>query len=158
LRLTEAGVDHAVCRTPRSRLARNLGGAYQTLLDTLLLHNLRHNHLFYQSMTTARTRIAAEQPQKVSEARLFGVPVGDFGWFSSLLIGFALGFAAFFAATFLGIFFILFYNTLGHHTGSSAIDYAYSYRRIGLPTGVLVAVAALGYLATLWVKRKLRRA
>lgn len=109
-------------------------------------------------MTTVRTRIPAEQPKKTSDGVLFGIPVGDFGWFSSLLIGFALGFAAFFAATFLGIFFILFYNTLGHHTGPAAIDYAYSYRRFGFPAGVLVALFALGYLATLWVKRKLRRA
>jgi hypothetical protein len=108
-------------------------------------------------MTTVRTRLAAEPPQKVSQGVLFGVPVGDFGWFSSLLIGLALGMAAFFTATFVGIFFILFYNTLGHHAGPSALDYANSYRRIGLPAGALVAVVALAYLGTLWVKRKLRR-
>ena len=32
---------------------------------------------------------------------LFGAPVGDLGWFASLLMGTATGFAAFFAATFL---------------------------------------------------------
>jgi hypothetical protein len=84
---------------------------------------------------------------------LFGVPIGDLGWFASLLMGTATGFAAFFAATFVGIVSILIYNTTTHH----AIDFSYSYLRVGLPVGVLVLVIALGYLATLWVRRISRR-
>ena len=85
---------------------------------------------------------------------LFGVPVGDLGWFATLLMSLATGFAAFFAATFVAIMAILVYNTAGHHT----LDFALSYRRIGFPIGVLIAVLAIGYLGSLWVRRQLRRA
>jgi len=84
---------------------------------------------------------------------LFGVPVGDLGWFASLLMGTATGFAAFFAATFLGIFGILIYNTAAHGN----VDFSYSYLRVGLPVGLVVLVVALGYLGTLWVRRITRR-
>jgi hypothetical protein len=80
---------------------------------------------------------------------LFGVPIGDLGWFASLLMGTATGFAAFFAATFLGIVGILFYNTITKNN----VDFSYSYARIGLPVGLLVLVVALGYLGTLWTRR-----
>ena len=83
---------------------------------------------------------------------LFGIPLGDLGWFASLLMSFALGFAAFFAATFFAIFGVLIYNTATHH----AVDFALTYKRIGLPAGLLMLVVALGYLGTLWVRRQLR--
>ena len=84
---------------------------------------------------------------------LFGIPLGDLGWFTSLLMSFALGFAAFFAATFFAIFGVLIYNAATHR----AVDFALTYKRVGLPVGLLVLVAALGYLGTLWVRRQLRR-
>jgi len=84
---------------------------------------------------------------------LFGVPVGDLGWFASLLMGTATGFAAFFAATFAGIVSILIYNSSTHRN----VDYSYSYLRVGLPVGVLALVIALSYLGTLWVRRMARR-
>jgi len=84
---------------------------------------------------------------------LFGVPLGDLGWFTTLLMSFAVGFAGFFAATFCAIFGILIYNTATHH----AVDFALSYTRVGLPVGLLVLVVALGYLGSLWVRRQLRR-
>jgi hypothetical protein len=79
--------------------------------------------------------------------------VGGLGWFASLLIGTAAGFAAFFAATFCGIFGILIYNSTTHH----AVDFAVSYRLIGLPVGLVVLVLALGYQGTLWVRGLGRR-
>lgn len=88
-----------------------------------------------------------------SSAYLFGVPVGDFGWFASLLIGLASGFMAFFAATFCAIVFILIHNAAAH----GQIDFALSYRRVGFPIGIIVMAVALTYLATLWFKRILRR-
>ena len=84
---------------------------------------------------------------------LFGAPLGDLGWFASLLMGAASGMAAFFFATFLGIMCILFYNAAGHHA-----DYTWSYRRIGLPVGATVMVISLGYLGMLWGRRVSRRA
>jgi hypothetical protein len=85
---------------------------------------------------------------------LFGVPIGDLGWFASLLMGTATGFAAFFFGTFLGIVSILIYNTATHH----AVDFSLSYRRVGFPLGVLTLVVAYIYLATLWTRRILRKA
>ena len=51
------------------------------------------------------------------------------------------------------IVFILIYNGTTDH----AIDFAVSYRYVGLPVGLLVLVLALSYLGTLWFKRILRR-
>ena len=85
---------------------------------------------------------------------LFGVPLGDLGWFTTLLMSVALGMVAFFAVTFFAIIGVLFYNTATHH----AVDFALTYRRAGLPAGVLVLALALGYLGTLWIRRQLRRA
>jgi hypothetical protein len=91
-------------------------------------------------------------PRTSGSGYLFGVPLGDLGWFASLLMSFALGFAAFFAATFFAIFGVLIYNTTTHR----AVDFALTNKRVGLPVGLLVLVMALGYLGTLWVRRQLR--
>jgi hypothetical protein len=85
---------------------------------------------------------------------VFGVPVGDLGWFTSLLMGVASGFAAFFTATFCGIVGILIYNSSTHGT----VDYALSYKAVGLPVGLLVMVIALSFLGTMWVRRMARKA
>jgi hypothetical protein len=86
-------------------------------------------------------------------ATLFGAPVGELGWFASLLMGTAVGFAAFFLATFVGIVGILIYNTATH----SKVDYALSYLRGGLIVGSLTLIAAWAYLGQLWVKRIARK-
>src|ERR1700734_4027586 len=104
-------------------------------------------------MTQASQSGSSATPRAIGGGYLFGVPVGGLGWFSSLLIGTATGFAAFFAATFCGIFAILLYNSLTHR----AVDYAASYRFIGLPVGVVALILALGYLGIQWVKRIGRR-
>ena len=88
-------------------------------------------------------------PGQNESGRLFGIPLGRLGLFSSLLIGAATAFAAFFAATFLGIVGIMVYNTSTHHT----VDYALSYERGGLVVGILTLVVAWGFLGTQWVKR-----
>ena len=92
-------------------------------------------------------------PKTLGNGYLFGAPMGDLGWVASLLMGAATGFAAFFASTFLAIFGILIYNSVMHR----AVDFALSYRRVGLPVGVTVTAVALGYLGMLWIKRQLRR-
>src|ERR1700751_2307892 len=92
-------------------------------------------------------------PRTFGSGYLFGVPLGGLGWFASLLMSFAVAFAAFFAATFFAIFGVLIYNTATHH----AVDFALTYKRVGLPVGLVVLVMALGYLGTLWVRRQLRR-
>lgn len=87
-----------------------------------------------------------------SSGRLFGIRLGDFGLFASLLLSFALAFASFFAATFVSIFAILIYNTAGHH----AVDLADAYKLIALPLGLLVLALSLAVLGFFWVRRKVR--
>jgi hypothetical protein len=104
-------------------------------------------------MAHASQNGSSASPRTFGAGYLFGVPLGDLGWFTSLLMSFALGFAAFFAATFCAIVGILFYNTATHH----AVDFSLTYSRVGLPVGVLVLLVALLYLGTLWIRRQLRR-
>lgn len=107
-------------------------------------------------MTTKTQRIERKPENTglpVSSATLFGVPIGELGWFTSLLMGTATGFAAFFGATFLAIVGVLVYNTAFHKN----VDYADTYKLFGFPIGVLVLVVALGYLGTLWVRRMVRK-
>jgi ABC-type dipeptide/oligopeptide/nickel transport system permease subunit len=94
-----------------------------------------------------------DTPRTLGQGYLFGVPMKDLGWFASLLMGLTTGFMGFFAATFFAIVSIMVYNSSGHH----AIDYSYSYTRVGLPVGIFCAVVALGYLGTMWAKRQVRQ-
>jgi len=96
---------------------------------------------------------APSTPRTFAAGYVFGVPLGDLGWFASLLMAVASGFMAFFASTFCAIVFILIYNSASR----SAIDFAFSYRRVGLPIGLVVMVLALVTLGTLWLRRILRR-
>jgi hypothetical protein len=97
---------------------------------------------------------AGAGPRAFGAGYVFGVPVGDLGLFTSLVMGIASGFAAFFAATFCGIVGILVYNGSTHGT----VDYALSYKAVGLPVGLLVMVVALSFLGTMWVRRMVRKA
>jgi len=92
-------------------------------------------------------------PHTFANGYVFGVPLGNMGWFASLLMGVASGFMAFFAATLCAIVFILIYNSFAHNP----IDFALSYRRVGLPIGIVIMVLALTTLGTLWFRRILRR-
>jgi len=71
-------------------------------------------------MAHASQNGSSASPRTFGAGYLFGVPLGDLGWFTSLLMSFALGFAAFFAATFCAILGVLFYNTATHHAGRIA--------------------------------------
>jgi hypothetical protein len=105
-------------------------------------------------MTPGSQGQGVSQAARNAQAHLFGVPMGDLGWFASLLMGAAAGFIAFFAATFLGIAGIMIYNSSTHHS----VDYALSYQRGGLIAGIVTLVVAWGYLGTLWVRRITRKA
>jgi len=82
---------------------------------------------------------------------VFGIPLGDLGLFSSLLMAFAFGFMVFFATCFVAIMTLLFYNTAGHH----AVDMADSYRYVAFPAGLVALGFALVLLLGLWVRRKI---
>jgi hypothetical protein len=92
-------------------------------------------------------------PRAFGSGYLFGVPLGDLGLFTTLLMSAAVGFAAFFFATFCAIFVLLFEKAA---TGRMP-DFTITYKWVGLPVGIAVLVLALAYLGTLWVKRKLRK-
>jgi hypothetical protein len=82
--------------------------------------------------------------------KFFGVPLGDLGLITSILMAFTVGFLSFFLFTFLGILGILIYNGMGHQ-----VDYAESYKYISLPASCVVLVASLLFFGTLWLRRKL---
>ncbi len=82
--------------------------------------------------------------------RFFGIPLGDLGLFTSVLMAFTVGFLSFFLFTFLAIVGIMIYNGMGHQ-----VDYADSYKYISFPAGCVVLVASLIFLARLWLRRKL---
>jgi hypothetical protein len=83
--------------------------------------------------------------------RVWGVPVGDFGFFSSTLIAIAIGFITFFGVTFLSIFGLMIYNHAGgHHV---TLDTAYKF--IALPAGIFMLIVSLAVLLGIWLHRKL---
>lgn len=87
------------------------------------------------------------------EGTLLGIPLGDLGWFQSLLMGTATGFAAFFLSTFAAIISLLIYAATTHH----AVDYAIAYKRIGLPIGLVVLALALSFLGLQYARRLARK-
>ena len=108
--------------------------------------------MVHESQTTA---MKGNLPPRTSgPGTLFGIPLGDLGWFTSLIMGLAIGFAAFFVATFVAIVAMLVYSAATHHP----VNYALTYSRFGLPVGIVFWVLALGYLGMNWFRRKLRRA
>lgn len=87
------------------------------------------------------------------EGELFGIPLGDLGWFQSLLMGVATGMAAFFGTTFLAIMALLVYMmATGKHP-----DFALAYKAAGFPVGVVVMALALGFLGVQWSRRMARK-
>ncbi len=84
---------------------------------------------------------------------LFGIPMGDLGWFQSLLMGLATGFAAFFLTTFAAIVVLLTYQMATHRTP----NYDITYKHFGFPVGLVTGVLALGYLGILWTRRMARK-
>jgi hypothetical protein len=84
---------------------------------------------------------------------VLGFPLAGFSLFQSLLLSFAAAFFTFFATTCVSIFALLARNLLGSHS----VNFADTYRYVGLPAGVLVLVVALPYFTVLWVRAKLRQ-
>jgi hypothetical protein len=81
--------------------------------------------------------------------RVFGIPLGDFGFFTSVLMAFTVGFLSFFLFTFLAIVGVMIYNGMGHQ-----VDYAACYKYISFPAACVVLIASLIFFATLWLRRK----
>jgi hypothetical protein len=94
------------------------------------------------------------QPVESAQAgpKFFGIPLGDFGFFTSLLMALTLGFLSFFLFTFLAIVGLMIYNGMGHR-----VDYAASYKYISFPAGCVVLAISLLFFGSLWLRRKLSR-
>jgi len=88
---------------------------------------------------------AAAQP-----ARLLGIPLGDFGFFSALLLALASGLLAFFASCFLAILALLFWNIIGHNH----VNYADSYLYVAFPFGAAVLAFGVVFFTSVWLRRR----
>jgi len=97
------------------------------------------------------TPSSAESPRP--SGSFLGFPLEGFSLFQSLLLALAAAFFTFFATTFLAIVALLVWNGLLHHS----VDYADSYRLVGLPAGCIVLLLALPLFGTLWVRTRIRR-
>jgi hypothetical protein len=84
--------------------------------------------------------------------KFFGIPLGDLGFVTSLLMAFTVGFLSFFLFTFLAIVGLMIYNGMGYHA-----DYAVSYKYISFPAACVVLFASLIFFGSLWVRRKVSR-
>jgi ABC-type dipeptide/oligopeptide/nickel transport system permease subunit len=100
------------------------------------------------SMTTHNDVARARQ-----DGVLFGIPLGDMGWFASVLMGVATGMAAFFLTTFMAILVMLVGQAVTHRVPS----YDHAYKNFGFPVGVVVMAMALGYLGVQWMRRMARK-
>jgi len=87
-----------------------------------------------------------------SRGKFFGIPLGDLGFVTSVLMAFTVGFLSFFLFTFLAIVGLMIYNGMGHQA-----DYAASYKYISFPAACVVLLASLIFFGTLWVRRKVSR-
>ena len=92
------------------------------------------------------------QPVRPPQAggTFFGVPLGDLGFVTSVLMAFTVGFLSFFLFTFLAIVGLMIYNGMGHH-----VDYADSYKYVSFPAACVVLLASLIFFGSLWVRRKI---
>lgn len=92
------------------------------------------------------------QSTNIGSGRILGFPLEGFGLFTGLLLSLAAAFFTFFATTCLAIFTLLGWNVLGRH----AVNYADTYKYVGLPAGVLVLAIAAPYFLVLWFRAKIR--
>jgi hypothetical protein len=102
-------------------------------------------------MSAREMASAASLSHSPQTGKIFGIPMGELGLFSSLLLSFAFGFLVFFATCFVSIFSLLFYNSASHHK----VDMADSYRYVAFPAGLIALAVALVVLLGFWIRRKL---
>ncbi len=100
----------------------------------------------------ANTQPASVPPAPRADSTVFGVPVGRFGLFSSVLLSAAAGFLAFFLTTFCSIFGVMIYDSI-HHLSLQNLNISYKF--IAAPVGIAAMLFSLAYLLSLWVRRKL---
>lgn len=97
-------------------------------------------------------RTSASAPIDPREVTVFRIPIGRLGLLTSILMGGATGFIVFFITFFLAIIGVTIYDAA---TGTSMFNLNISYRYIAAPVGILAMVVSIGYLVTLWARRKI---
>ncbi len=102
---------------------------------------------------TDRTGPEASGAGVVKPAKLLGIPVGDFGFFATLLVAASAAMLTFFATTFLSIIGVSIYKGIS----GSGVSLAVSYKYIAFPTACVVLAVSLVYLMTVWARRKMRQ-
>ena len=81
---------------------------------------------------------------------VLGFPLRGFGLFTSLLLSFASALLTFCITTMIAIFSLLVWNLGGRHS----VDFADSYRYIGLPASLVVLAIALPFFLVVWIRAK----
>ena len=84
---------------------------------------------------------------------VLGFPLRGFGLFTSLLLSFASALFTFCLTTMIAIFSLLVWNLAGKHS----VDYADTYRYVGLPASLVVLIVALPFFLVLWIRAKFQR-
>ena len=92
----------------------------------------------------------SEQSTRHDGKTVLGFPLRGFGLFTSLLLSFASALFTFCLTTMIAIFSLLIWNLGGKHS----VDYADSYRWIGLPAALVVLFLALPSFLVLWIRSK----
>lgn len=96
---------------------------------------------------------SSEFPTGQTGKTVLGFPLRGFGLLTSLLLSFASALITFCLATMIAIFSLLVWNLGGKH----AVDYAISYRYIGLPASLIVLAIALPLFLVLWIRAKIHQ-
>jgi len=93
-------------------------------------------------------------PSQLSGSKtVLGFPLRGFGLFTSLLLSFASALLTFCITTLFAIFSLLVWNLGGKHS----VDFAITYRYIGLPASLVVLAIALPFFLVLWIRAKIHQ-
>jgi hypothetical protein len=84
---------------------------------------------------------------------ILGFPLRGFGLFTSLLLSFASALLTFCITTMIAIFSLLVWNLGGKHS----VDFADSYRYVGLPASLVALAIALPFFLVLWIRAKIHQ-
>ena len=84
--------------------------------------------------------------------KILGFPLQGFSLFQGMLLSIAAGLLAFWIATGLSIFALLFWNLFGKHS----VNFADTYRYIGLPAGLIAFAVAVPFFIFVWMRGKLQ--
>jgi hypothetical protein len=86
------------------------------------------------------------------DGKILGFPLKGFSLFQGMLLSVAACLLAFWVATGISIFALLFWNLLGKHS----VNFADTYRYIGLPAGLIALAVSVPFFIYVWFRGKLQ--